>query len=257
MILTTAKLGKSFGGLAAVQDVDMTIEQGKITAIIGPNGAGKTTLFNLLSGFYKPSSGRIEFLGEDITHLPVHEVARRGIARTFQATHLFQQQTCLDNLIVGHRLRAHVNVWDALFRTPRHRREMRKCVERAFAAMEFAGISQLAYKPVGAISQEQQKRLSIALALVTEPKLLLLDEIAGGVNPEETEGLSELIGNIVKSGITVCFIEHKMQMVMNLADHIVVLNHGCKIAEGPPAEVSRNKAVIEAYLGGETNAHAT
>jgi branched-chain amino acid transport system ATP-binding protein len=250
MLLQVEKLTKSFGGLTAVSDVDLKVEQGKVTAIIGPNGAGKTTFFNLISGFYPSTSGRIIFEGREITRLPPHEIAKLGMSRTFQSTHLFTQASVLDNVIIGHRLRTKSNLWDAIFRTPRLKRETDESKERAMEALRFVGLSHLAEKPVGGIPQEAQKRVAIALAIATDPKIVLLDEPAGGVNPEETQGLAELIKKMVKHGYTVCLIEHKMQMVMGLADKIMVLHHGSKIAEGTPEQVSKNEAVIEAYLGG-------
>lgn len=249
MLLDTQSLGKEFGGLKAVDDVDFTVEEGTVTAIIGPNGAGKSTFFNLISGFYKPTSGKVSLAGEDITGLPAHRTVRLGMARTFQVTNLFEDSTVLDNVIVGHRVRTRSNLFDAVLRTPRERREERECRERALEALEFVGCDHLADRPAGSVPQEAQKRVSIALALATEPKLVLLDEPAAGVNNEETEGLGELIRKMVGSGYTVCLVEHKMSMVMGLADRIMVLEHGEKIAEGPPEEISSNERVIEAYLG--------
>lgn len=249
MLLETKGLGKEFGGLKAVDDVDFTVEEGTVTAIIGPNGAGKSTFFNLISGFYKPTSGRVSLAGEDITGLPAHRTVRLGMARTFQVTNLFEDSTVLDNVIVGHRVRTRSNLFDAVLRTPRERREERECRERALEALKFVGCAHLADRPAGSVPQEAQKRVSIALALATEPKLVLLDEPAAGVNNEETEGLGELIRKMVDSGYTVCLVEHKMSMVMGLADRIMVLEHGEKIAEGPPEEISSDERVIEAYLG--------
>ena len=245
-------LTKQFGGLTAVNNVDFEIEEGKITAIIGPNGAGKSTFFNLISGFHRPTSGTITFEGKDITKTPAHIGARLGIARTFQTTNLFEQSTVIDNVIVGHRLRTKSKLYDAIFRTPREKREERESYDKAIEVLDFVGLLDLADIHVATISQESKKRVAIALALATDPKVIFLDEPAAGINPEETDGLAELMKKIDRSGITVCTIEHKMRMIMGLADNIMVLNHGAKIAEGTPDEIKNNHAVIEAYLGGES-----
>lgn len=249
MLLDTQRLGKEFGGLKAVDGVDFSVEEGTVTAIIGPNGAGKSTFFNLISGFHRPTSGKVSLAGEDVTGLPAHRTVKLGMARTFQVTNLFQDSTVLDNVIVGHRVRTKSNLLDAVLRTPRARREERECRERAMEALEFVGCEHLAERTAGSVPQEAQKRVSIALALATEPKLVLLDEPAAGVNNEETEGLGVLIRKMADHGYTVCLVEHKMSMVMGLADRIMVLEHGEKIAEGTPEEISSDERVIEAYLG--------
>jgi branched-chain amino acid transport system ATP-binding protein len=250
-VLEIRDLSKRFGGLAAVNSVTTTIEQGKVNAIIGPNGAGKTTFFNLISGVHRPTSGSITFQGRDVTRMRSDQVAQLGISRTFQTTTLFDMATVLDNLIVGHRLRTRSGLLDVLVNSPRLKREEAACREKARDALDFVGLSHIANRLAGDITQEERKRVAFALALSTGPSLVLLDEPAGGVNPEETVGLAALIRKMVANGLTVCLIEHKMDMIMSIADRIMVLNYGEKIAEGTPAEIRANPAVIDAYLGSE------
>ncbi|MBY0147275.1 ABC transporter ATP-binding protein [Neobacillus niacini] len=250
IFLETRKLTKNFGGLVAVNNVDFAIEQGKINAIIGPNGAGKSTFFNLISGFHPPSSGQVIFKGQDVTKLPANKIAQLGVARTFQTTNLFEQSTVIDNIIVGHRLRTKSNLFDAIFRTKRLRSEEALCREKAMEVIEFVDLQKVAHRPVAGLTQEEKKRTAFALALATNPEIVFLDEPAAGVNPDETEGLAALMRKMADKGVTVCLIEHKMQMIMKLADKIMVLNYGEKIAEGKPEEIQNNEAVIKAYLGG-------
>lgn len=255
-MLSIEHLTKMFGGLAAVNDVSVHFEANKINAIIGPNGAGKSTFFNLISGMHQPTSGKILFDGVDITTMRCDHVAKLGVGRTFQTTNLFEQATVLDNLIVGHRLRTHSGLWDVLINSRRLQAEEKESREKAREALDFVGLSHVENQFIADITQEERKRVAFALALATEPKIVLLDEPAAGVNPEETEGLADLMKKMVQNGLTVCLIEHKMDMIMGIADKIMVLDHGEKIAEGTPEQIKTNPVVIEAYLGSDEDAAA-
>lgn len=254
LFLETHNLTKSFGGLVAVKDVDFSIEEGKINAIIGPNGAGKSTFFNLISGVHKPTSGQIIFKGQDITKMPANKIAKLGVARTFQTTSLFETATVFENIIVGHRLRTKSNLFDAVLRTKRLQAEEKASRDKALEVLDFVGLLHVKDEIVANISQEEKKRTAFALALATDPEIIFLDEPTAGINPEETDSLSQLILKMAENGLTVCLIEHKMQMVMSLAEKIMVLNYGEKIAEGTPEEIQNNDLVIKAYLGGSVHA---
>ena len=248
-ILSVQGLSRFFGGLAAVSDLDFEVQAGEILSLIGPNGAGKTTVFNLITGTLLPSRGKIQFFENDITGLRPHETAGSGIARTFQTTTLFPDEAVLDNLMIGHRCRTRMGIWDALFQTGRSRQEERKSRQKAEEVLTFIGLADRASELAKNIPQESQKRLAVGLALATEPKLLLLDEPMGGLTEEENVGMMHLVEKIRGQGISILLIEHKMKVVMKISHRIVVLNYGRKIAQGPPEVVSRNPEVIEAYLG--------
>ncbi|MDT7705700.1 MAG: branched-chain amino acid transport system ATP-binding protein [Pseudonocardiales bacterium] len=248
-LLSLQDVTMRFGGLVALDSVSFDIRRGEILGLIGPNGAGKTTCFNAMTGVYRPTSGSVRLEGKPLGRQQRYQITRLGIARTFQNIRLFGEMTALENVVVGADARHRTSVVGALLRLPRHHREEREAVERAMALLEFVGIADRAADKARNLPYGYQRRLEIARALATEPKLLCLDEPAAGFNPAEKDNLMGLIRKIRDDGYTVLLIEHDMRLVMGVTDRIVVLEFGKKIAEGLPMEIRDNPAVVAAYLG--------
>jgi len=248
-LLTVTGLTKRFGGVAAVDDVSFTVEPGRIHALIGPNGAGKTTLFNLVAGVLPPSAGRAMLAGQDMTDLLPADRARAGLQRTFQNLQIFSELSAMGNVMAGGHLRTRHGFLACLFGLPSIRRANAEAADRAEALMRRVGLGEHLRSPATGLSYGMLKRLEIARALAAEPRLLLLDEPAAGLNHSETNEIDALIRSVVADGVTVLLVEHDMKLVMSLSDHIVVLDHGRKIAEGTPEVVRRDPAVVQAYLG--------
>ena len=250
-LLTVENLEKRFGGLIAVNDISFKVESGEIFTIIGPNGAGKSTLFKLITSFTHPTSGRVIFEGEDITRLPAHVVARKGVVRTFQETTIFKEMTVVENVIVAHHLRSRASSLGIFVNSPKARRDEERFRESANSIIEILGLDAVRNEQARNLPHGYLRELGIAIAMAAEPKALLLDEPFSGMNPEETDRVVDMVRGIRDRGITILLVEHDMRAVMRISDRILVLNFGSMVALGTPPEIKNNESVIEAYLGRE------
>jgi ABC-type branched-subunit amino acid transport system ATPase component len=252
MTLFSAKcLHKSFGGVHAVRDVSFAIPEGTVFAIIGPNGAGKSTMLNLISGVYQPNSGALSFAGQDLAGLPAHRRVRLGIARTFQKIRLFRQLSVLDNVVAGFHTHHDIPAWQYLIHGAAFRRDHARCRAEAMELLGFVGLAGRRDTLAGSLSYGEQRMLEFARALATRPKLLLIDEPAAGLNASEVDSLLDRIRTTRDRGVTVVVVEHNMELVMNVADRVLVMDYGQHLFEGVPADVQKSAAVVAAYLGGE------
>jgi branched-chain amino acid transport system ATP-binding protein len=249
-LLEVRDLSMRFGGLLAVNGVSLDVQTKQVVSMIGPNGAGKTTVFNCLTGFYQPTGGSITLKGEAIHHLPGHRIARKGVVRTFQNVRLFKYMTAVENLLVAQHRHLNTNFLGGLLKTPAFRRSEQDAMEFAAHWLDRVDLLEVANRPAGTLAYGQQRRLEIARCMMTRPQLLMLDEPAAGLNPRETEELKQLIGVLRdEHGVTVLLIEHDMQLVMSISDHIYVINQGTPLADGTPEQIRSNPDVIKAYLG--------
>ena len=253
-LLSINDLSMQFGGLAALKDLSFSIDQGEIRGLIGPNGAGKTTLFNVISGVYRPTKGKVLFKDRDVSNLKPHQTTRLGIVRTFQSITLFKNFSVLRNVMVGGHLHAGYSYWGALFNTHSTRTTEKENERKALETLEFMGIAQYKDELAANLPHGHQRALGVAIAMAAEPGLLMLDEPCTGMNPDETSEMVSLINRIRGRGVTVLLIEHDMKVVMGICDRITVINFGTKIAEGSPGEIQQDEGVHEAYLGGDIDA---
>lgn len=248
-LLEVDSLTKNFGGLTAVNKVTFSVREGEILSVIGPNGAGKSTLFKLVSGFLRVSAGSVRYKGSDITGMSPHNIAQRGIVRTFQETTIFRQMTAFQNVVVAHHLSCRAGTAGIIMNTSQAREDERKFARQSLEILERLGIGNVAYETARDLPHGHLRALSIAVALACQPKLLLLDEPFTGLNPHETDFAGQIVDDVRKGGVTVVLVEHDMRAVMKLSDRIIVLNFGTKIAEGSPEEIQHDENVVEAYLG--------
>jgi branched-chain amino acid transport system ATP-binding protein len=247
--LKVERLGRRFGGLVALSDLNFSVGEGEIVSLIGPNGAGKTTAFNVITGFLGPTHGSVSYRGTTLNGLKPHQIAELGLIRTFQRTSVFPNDTVYDNLMIGLHRQGKINLVEAILGLPRARMSERRLRQRADELIEWVGLQRRAQDAAGALSYGEQRLVGVALALAAEPSMLLLDEPVSGMNASETQNFVDLIRRIRSHGVTILLVEHDMPMVMSVSDRIVVLNYGRIIAEGPPGVIRNDPAVIEAYLG--------
>lgn len=251
-ILTVSNLKMQFGGLVAVDNVNFSLQEGQIAAVIGPNGAGKTTIFNCISGFYRPTSGKVHLAGENITAKPSHVIAQKGLTRTFQNIRLFKEMTVLENLLIAQHSQLNRSYFSGLFHLPAFKNSERKALSNALKWLDVFDLAPFANREAGNLSYGQQRRLEMARCMILQPKVLILDEPAAGLNPQETQALIDLIRKLRdEHAVSVLLIEHDMNLIMNISENILVVEYGRPIAEGTPDEIRANPEVIKAYLGEE------